>query len=113
MVTVIKYKTEHIIEEDHIYCANLEANNKLVKGHRLLNKDGVCVGLLSLDKMIEYNVKDGTIRRCEHNCHLCSYEWLGRCFGKHYGKDVSVDDMPICTDYKYSGSDEKLKEIES
>lgn len=129
MVTVVEYKTEHTIEENHVYCANLEANNKLVKGHRLLDKDGKCVGLLSLDKMIEWNIKKGTMRRCEHNCHLCKNEWLGRCFGsKYYGMSVSMDgdreenkrlngewadgDMPICEEYIYGGSEEHLKEIE-
>ena len=29
-----------------------------------------------------------------HNCQLCRKEWLGRCFGKKYGKDVSVDNEP-------------------
>ena len=111
MITVIEYKTEDTIEENHVYCANLEANNKLVKGYRLINSEGRCVGLLSLDKMIEWNIKEGTIRRCEHNCHLCKNEWLGRCFGKHYGKDVSIDDMPICDGYVYGGSEEHLKEI--
>lgn len=55
------------------------------------------------------------MRRCEHNCHLCKKEWLGRCFGKHYGKDVSLSkrtDLPICEDYEYGGSPEHLKEIE-
>lgn len=51
-------------------------------------------------------------KRCEHNCHLCVYEWLGRCFGKYYGKDVSVDDTPVCEFYLYGGSEERLKEIE-
>lgn len=101
-----------IIEENHIYCANLEANNKLVKGYRLINSEGKCVGLLSLDKMICWHIKEGTIRRCEHNCHLCKNERLGRCFGKYYGKDVSVDDMSICDEYIYGGSEEHLKEIE-
>lgn len=30
-----------------------------------------------------------------HNCQLCRKEWLGRCFGKKYGKDVSVDIIDI------------------
>lgn len=48
-----------------------------------------------------------------HNCHLCKKEWLGRCFGsKHYGKDVSVDDTPVCEEYEFGGSAERLKEIE-
>ncbi len=47
-----------------------------------------------------------------HNCHLCKKEWLGRCFGKHYGKDVSVDDTPVCDEYEFGGSAERLKEIE-
>ena len=112
MITTVEYKTEHIIEENHTYCANLVANNGLVKGHRLINSEGRCVGLLSLDKMIEWNIKMETMRRCEHNCHLCKKEWLGRCFGKYHGKDVSVNDMPICEEYVYGGSEEYLKEIE-
>lgn len=53
------------------------------------------------------------MKRCEHNCHLCKNEWLGRCFGsKHYGKDVSLSDVPICDEYVYGGSEEHLKEIE-
>ena len=55
------------------------------------------------------------LKRCEHNCHLCKNEWLGRCMGKHYGKDVSLDkitDLPICDEYIYGGSPEHLKEIE-
>lgn len=55
-------------------------------------------------------------KRCEHNCHLCKKEWLGRCYGiKHYGKDVSLEgisDIPICDEYMYGGSKEHLKEIE-
>lgn len=45
--------------------------------------------------------------RCEHNCHLCRYEWLGRCGSK----DVSIDDLPICSDYEYAGTREHLREI--
>ena len=112
MNLVLEYNGENTIEEGHIYCANLEANNSLVRGHRLLDYDGRCVGLLSLDKKIEYYIKKNTLRRCEHNCHLCKKEWLGRCFGKHYGKDVSVDDLPICEEYIYGGSEEHLIEIE-
>ena len=69
------------------------------------------------------------MRRCEHNCHLCKNEWLGRCFGsKHYGLDVSMEgnreenkklnrewcdgDLPICEEYKYCGTDDHLREIE-
>ena len=113
MITVVEYKTEHTIEESHIYCANLVANDKVVKGHRLIDKEGRCVGLLSLDKTCKWNIKEDTIRRCEHNCHLCKKEWLGRCFGKHYGKDVSVDDTPVCDEYVYGGSKEHLEEIEA
>jgi len=51
--------------------------------------------------------------RSEHNCHLCKNEWLGRCFGKYHGKDVSVDDLPICDEYIYGGIEEHLKEIET
>ena len=48
-----------------------------------------------------------------HNCHLCKKEWLGRCFGlKHYGKDVSLDDEPVCEEYEFGGSVERLREIE-
>ena len=112
MVTVVKYKTEHTIEENHVYCANLEANNGLVKGHRLLDKNGKCVGLISLDKMCEWYIKRDTLRRCEHNCHLFKNEWLGRCFGKYYDKDVSVNNIPICDEYVYGGSEEHLEEIE-
>lgn len=63
--------------------------------------------------------------RCEHNCHLCKKEWLGRCFGsKNHGKDVSVGrdyktesadeatDLPVCEEYEYGGTPEHLKEIE-
>lgn len=39
-------------------------------------------------------------------------EWLGRCFGKKYGKDVSVDNEP-CKCYEFGGSEERLKEIEN
>lgn len=67
----MKYNGKNIIEDNYIYCANLEANNSLVEGHRLLDSDGRCVGLLSLNKKIEYNIKKDTVRRCEHNCHLC------------------------------------------
>ena len=37
-----------------------------------------------------------------HNCQLCRKEWLGRCFGKKYGKDVSVDNEP-CKRLKEKG----------
>lgn len=47
-----------------------------------------------------------------HNCQLCKKEWLGRCFGKKYGKDVSVDNEP-CKCYEFDGSKERLKEIEN
>lgn len=50
--------------------------------------------------------------RCEHNCHLCKKEWLGRCHGDHYGKDISVTDTPVCDGYEYGGSEQHLKEIE-
>lgn len=54
--------------------------------------------------------------RREHNCHLCKNEWLGRCFGnKHRGKDVSLvgeTDVPVCEEYVFGGSSERLKEIE-
>lgn len=112
MVTVVKYQTEHKIDDNHVYCANLEANNELVKGHRLLDSDGKCVGLLSLDKVVEWYIKEDTLRRCEHNCHLCKKEWLGRCCGEYYGKDISVDDIPICDEYVYGGLEEHLREIE-
>ncbi|MDO5540589.1 MAG: hypothetical protein Q4F83_11055 [Eubacteriales bacterium] len=49
-----------------------------------------------------------------HNCHLCKKEWIGRCFDrKHYGKDVSVDDTPICSEYEFGGTEERLREIKS
>jgi len=52
------------------------------------------------------------MKRCEHNCHLCKKEWLGRCLGSlHYGKDVSVDDTPVCEEYVYGGTKEHLAEI--
>lgn len=47
-----------------------------------------------------------------HNCQLCRKEWLGRCFGKKYGKDVSVDNE-LCKCYEFGGSEERLKEIEN
>ncbi len=47
----------------------------------------------------------------KHNCQLCKKEWLGRCLGSHYGKDVSVDNEP-CEDYDFGGSAERLAEIE-
>mgnify|MGYP000847160374 FL=1 len=47
-----------------------------------------------------------------HNCQLCRKEWRGRCFGKKYGKDVSVDNEP-CKCYEFGGSEERLKEIEN
>ena len=47
-----------------------------------------------------------------HNCQLFRKEWLGRCFGKKYGKDVSVDNEP-CKCYEFGGSEERLKEIEN
>lgn len=54
------------------------------------------------------------MRKKGHNCHLCRNEWLGRCFGsKHYGKDVSVNDTPVCEEYEYGGSQERLREIEA
>lgn len=47
-----------------------------------------------------------------HNCQLCRKEWLGRCFGKKYGKDVSVDNEP-CKCYEFGGSKERIKEFEN
>lgn len=47
-----------------------------------------------------------------HNCQLCRKEWFGRCFGKKYGKDVSVDNE-LCKCYEFGGSEERLKEIEN
>lgn len=49
--------------------------------------------------------------RCEHNCHLCKKEFLGRCHGDQYGKDVSIDDTPVCSGYVYNGTEKHLKEI--
>lgn len=46
-----------------------------------------------------------------HNCQLCRKEWLGRCFGKKYGKDVSVNNQP-CKCYEFGGTQERLAEIE-
>lgn len=57
MYTVLEYNGDNKIEINHIYCANLEANDTLVKGHRLLDSENKCVGLLSLDKKIEWNIK--------------------------------------------------------
>ena len=70
------------------------------------------------------------MKRCEHNCHLCKKEWLGRCLGnKHHGMDVSLEgdryenekkrdwltepsgDLPICDEYLYGGSLNHLAEI--
>lgn len=48
----------------------------------------------------------------KHNCQLCQKEWLGRCFGGRFGKDVSIDNEP-CNEYKFGGSEERLREIES
>lgn len=31
--------------------------------------------------------------------------------GKHYGKDVSIDDTPVCDEYEFGGSPEKLEAI--
>lgn len=39
MIKVVGYKTEHMIEENHIYCANWVADNTVVKGHRLLDEE--------------------------------------------------------------------------
>lgn len=67
--------------------------------------------------------------RAEHNCHLCKKEWLSRCFGnKHYGMDVSMEgnreenkktkgewaggDLPVCDEYEFGGSTEKLEAIQ-
>ena len=48
-----------------------------------------------------------------HNCQLCKYEFLGRClYENNYGKDVSLENEP-CSNYKFAGSPERLKEIES
>lgn len=47
----------------------------------------------------------------KHNCQLCRKEWLGRCFGKKYGKDVSVNNQP-CKCYEFGGTQERLAEIE-
>ena len=47
-----------------------------------------------------------------HNCQLCEYEWLGRCFNKYCGKDVSMDNEP-CEFYSFGGSEERLAEIEA
>lgn len=39
MVTVLEYSGSNTIEDDHVYCANLEANNNLVRGHRLIDSE--------------------------------------------------------------------------
>ena len=49
--------------------------------------------------------------RAEYNCHLCKKEYLGRCFGKYHGKDVSANDTPVCDKYEFGGSEEKLEAI--
>ena len=51
-------------------------------------------------------------KKCGHNCHLCGHEWLGRC-NMNFRNDVSVEDTPICPNYWYAGSVERLKEIEA
>jgi hypothetical protein len=48
----------------------------------------------------------------KHNCQLCKNEFLGRCLGKEYGKDVSLNNEP-CDEYKFGGTEERLHEIES
>lgn len=48
----------------------------------------------------------------QHNCQLCKKEWLGRCLGASYGKDVSIENEP-CSSYIFGGTDERLKEIEN
>lgn len=47
-----------------------------------------------------------------HNCHLCGHEWLGTC-NMNFRNDVSVEDTPICPNYWYAGSVERLEEIEA
>lgn len=47
----------------------------------------------------------------KHNCQLCRKEWLGRCFGKKYGEDVSGNNQP-CECYEFGGTQERLAEIE-
>lgn len=47
-----------------------------------------------------------------HNCQLCKNEWLGRCLGKYYGIDVSIDNEP-CDNYEFGGSEQRLKKIEN
>lgn len=106
-----------LVEYEHIYCAKLEANDQLVRGHRVFNKNDISwesiEGLLNTERSVLLNIKKDTVKRCEHNCHLCKHESLGRCLGRHYGKDVSVDDMPVCDGYEYGGSAEHLAEIEA
>lgn len=46
-----------------------------------------------------------------HNCQLCKKEWLGRCYGKLRGKDVSMENKP-CSDYEFGGTQERLNQIE-
>ena len=47
----------------------------------------------------------------KHNCQLCKKEFLCRCHGKYYGKDVWTDNEP-CDEYEFGGSEERLMEIE-
>ena len=47
-----------------------------------------------------------------HNCQLCKKEWLGRCFGNHYGQDVSMNNEP-CAGYEFGGTAERLQEIKN
>lgn len=48
----------------------------------------------------------------KHNCQLCKHEFLGRCLGKKYGEDVSLDNEP-CDEYEFGGTEARLHEIES
>ena len=52
------------------------------------------------------------IKKKGHNCQLCKNEFRGRCFCvKYYGMDVSVENTPVCEQYHFNGTPERLKEI--
>jgi len=52
------------------------------------------------------------IKKKGHNCQLCKNEFCGRCFCvKYYGMDVSVENTPVCEQYHFNGTPERLKEI--
>jgi|GEM_PF-1932823 len=49
-------------------------------------------------------------KKCGHNCLLCGYEWLGRCIPKN---KFVTEVHPICDEYWYAGTEERLEEIDS